>query len=717
MMQRRWKRGLMGLSIGIGAGLVVWLLAHLWPLSGFLTRFEAATYDWRMVLATDLPEKPIEEIVIVDIDERSIQKLGKFHQWPRTYWARAIDYVCGGKPRLVGLDILFDRDLRHPTEDLEFVNAVDRCGHVAGAILLSLADSSRFRYPMAAEPVGFPAQRFQVHLPEKLLYKLPAYDRLEAEFIAYLEACQRVGFVNMPADPDGVFRRLPLFARFNEHAYPAFSVAMALKLLNVESVFYDDGQRRLRLRTANGDEIRVPVDDQGRMLIRYQGPYGTFRYISFYDVLMKFVPQEYFADRVVLFGSSATALFDLKPTPVQPVFPGVEINASVLYQLLHRQFLLRWDSFQALLYLLAVCALAGLCFIFLRPLAGSVVGLLFILALVLCSLFMLVNHSAWIPLVQPLLGVLFAFAGAYMYRYLHEERDKRQLRQVFSRYVAPAVVDEILKDPAKLKLGGERRVCTVLFSDLEGFTSLSEKTEPEDLVRILNAYLSEMTEVILQAGGTLDKYEGDAIMAIFGAPIDQADHALRACRAAVRMQKRLDRLSREKGNQGFPALKQRIGINSGEMIVGNMGSSTRFDYTAIGDAVNLAARLESANKVYGTRIIISEHTYQLVEEAVVARLLDLVRVRGRQEPVKIYELIDLKSGPLDDALREKLAFFQQGIQYYLERKWDWAMNQFRQVLQIDPNDAPARLYVLRCQELLENPPGPTWDGVFAIRAK
>ena len=519
MKPSRWKRAIIGSFIGMGSGLLVWLLAHVWPLSNFLDRFEAATYDWRTMLTARIPEKPLEDIVIVDIDERSIQKLGKFHQWPRTYWARAIEYVCGGKPRLIGLDILFDRDLRNPSEDMAFVNAVIGCRQVVGAFQLSLADSSRFRYPMAAEPVGFPVERFQVPLPEKLLYQVPAFDRLEAEFITYLQACRRVGFVNIPADPDGVFRRMPLFARFNEHAYPTFSMAMAMQILGVQAVFYDAEQHRLRLRTENGNHLSIPIDDQGQMLIHYQGPYGTFRYISFYDVLMKFVPQAYFADRVVLFGSSATALFDLKPTPIQPVFPGVEINASVLYQLLHQQFLLRLHAVQALLFLLLVCALAGVCFIFLRPLAGSLIGLLLTLLLMLAGLFMLADHATWIPLVQPLLGILVAFAASYVYRYRHEERKKRQLRQMFSHYVAPAVIDEILKDPARLKLGGERRVCTVLFSDLEGFTSLSEKTDPEELVRLLNDYLTEMTEVILQAGGTLDKYEGDAIMAIFGAPV------------------------------------------------------------------------------------------------------------------------------------------------------------------------------------------------------
>lgn len=711
------RKILIGVVSGILAVLIVWIFSQ-YLLQGFFYRFEAATYDWRMwYVAGQQPAKPIEDIVIVDVDARSVNKLGKFYQWPRSYWILALQHLSRGPAKWVAFDLIFDRDLRNPSEDEAFLSAIDTLGNVFGALYFTKADSEHFLYPMSSEPRGFLYERFQVSVPETLMYNLINYDRMEPDFTELLNSFVGLGFVNLIPDPDGVIRKIPLFSRFNEHVYPAFALAIALKELNVSRIRYDEKQSVIHLVRNDGENLMMPIDRWGRTLIYYHGPFQTFRYISFYDVLMGFVPAEYFKGRIVIFGSSLPGLFDLRSTPIQPAFPGVEINANVLYQILQQHFYRELSSLEAFLFLMIIAVFSGIVFSLFRPL-GSIISAFFLsFFMLIFSFYVFSGYHYWIPLINSFLVILFAFLINYVYRYLIEEKDKRIIKKMFSHYVSASVVEELIKAPDKLKLGGEKKVCSVLFSDLAGFTTLSERLEPEELVKILNEYATEMTRIIFQYDGTLDKYEGDAIMALFGAPVDIGNHALKACQSAIFMQRRLEKIREEWKKRGWPEIYQRIGINTGTMIVGNMGSETRFDYTAVGDAVNLASRLEGANKLYDTNILIGEGTYQMAKDDILARLLDLIRVKGKRQPVKVYELIALKGDTINVRIREMLNHYQKGFQYYLSRNWDWAINQFRQALQIHPADGPSRLYLLRCQEFLQHPPPEDWDGVFTLKTK
>jgi adenylate cyclase len=266
-------------------------------------------------------------------------------------------------------------------------------------------------------------------------------------------------------------------------------------------------------------------------------------------------------------------------------------------------------------------------------------------------------------------------------------------------------------------LGGEERIVTVLFSDVVGFTPISEKLTPSELVHLLNDYLTEMSEIILTNEGIIDKYEGDAIMAEFGVPVPHEDHAQIACKTALEMQSRLAELRKKWEKEGRPQLAARVGINTGEVIVGNMGSRDVFDYTVIGDAVNLGSRLEGANKFYGTQIMISEYTYELVKNDFHARMLDIIRVKGKAEPIKVFELIGLKDRPLDDAVIEMLDAFGQGVGHYQSRKWDEAIACFDSCLGIRSEDQPSQIFKKRCEEFRKNPPEPSWDGVTALDEK
>jgi adenylate cyclase len=288
---------------------------------------------------------------------------------------------------------------------------------------------------------------------------------------------------------------------------------------------------------------------------------------------------------------------------------------------------------------------------------------------------------------------------------------------MFGHYVPKEVVSELIKDPTKMKLGGERRELSVLFSDIAGFTSLSENMEPEQLILLLNEYLSEMTDIVHAHGGIIDKYEGDAIMAEFGIPLQMPDHALRACNAAFAMQKKLYELGVKWASEGKPVLTARIGIGTGNMVFGNMGSNQAFDYTVIGDVVNLTSRLEGANKVYGTKIIVNEAAYEQSKEFMLARELDLIRVKGKIKPVKCFQLMAPKSSPKASEIEKVITIFSQGLIAYRNQEWEKAVDKFNSVLNLWSDDMPSKVYIDRCDRFIRVNPGKTWDGVFSQTSK
>jgi adenylate cyclase len=321
-----------------------------------------------------------------------------------------------------------------------------------------------------------------------------------------------------------------------------------------------------------------------------------------------------------------------------------------------------------------------------------------------------------VPLVIPTLAVALAFIGSTSYVSVVEGREKRSIRSAFAQYVSPEVVAELVADPSRLRLGGEKRPITVMFSDLEGFTALAERTEPQRLVALLNRYLDAMTQVVFEEHGTVDKYIGDAVMAFWGAPVSVQDHALRACRAALRMQERLQALNEEWRREGWSELRMRIGVNSGQPIVGNIGGRGKFDYTALGDAVNLAARLEPACKGYGVVILISDETRAAAGRAIVARELEMLAVYGREEPVGIWELVGLADDDLGPRA-QVLEHFSRGLSAFRSRDFEMARLFFEQALAVDPEDGPSELYLERCARCIESPPAEDWSYVERRQVK
>jgi adenylate cyclase len=438
-------------------------------------------------------------------------------------------------------------------------------------------------------------------------------------------AAKYFGHVNVTADEDGIVRRLPLFIKNQGQEIPSLSLKIA-----------DFVAGRSSQETINriGNWLRV----------NFIGPPGSFKTISFSDVYENNFLADDFKNKIVLVGVTSSDLHDQQMTPFSlgQEMPGVEIHANAIQTLLNQKFIKEVGTANVLGFIFLFSLINVLSFSFLRRIWAAALAGIFSIFVYLTVAVIFFEQGLVLNLVYPCLSFVFSLVVILLYRYFSENREKDYLRQSFQYYLSPEVVEEVIANPEKLKLGGAKKEMTVLFSDIRGFTTLSEKVEPEKLVSLLNEYFTAMTEVILQSGGVLDKFIGDAIMAFWGAPQEEPEHSRRACEAALAMMERLEILKKNWVRRGLPEINIGVGVNSGLMIVGNMGSEKRFDYTVIGDNVNLASRLEGLNKQYNTNIIISQFTYEKVKDSFEAEFLDEVKVKGKDIAVKIYKLIGRK---------------------------------------------------------------------------
>ena len=410
-------------------------------------------------------------------------------------------------------------------------------------------------------------------------------------------------------------------------------------------------------------------------------------------------------------------LYDLRVTPFTENYPGVETHANVLSNLIDGSFLKTHPEEK--LYMILFLVGAGLLLGLLISYASAVYGLLFtvltLAGIVLADYFLIFQKGYVISSFLPLLSFSALYVAMTSHKYFTEERQKKELKGTFQKYVSPAIVNEVLKDPSNLSLGGRKQMMSVFFSDVRGFTTISEKLDPQELSALLNSYLTPMTEIVFKNRGTLDKYMGDAIMAFFGAPIPYPDHAAYACRCALEQMAQLKVLQREFKEKDLPQIDIGIGINTGEMSVGNMGSKTVRSYTVMGDAVNLGSRLEGINKEYGTHIIISEFTHKALEGKFWTREIDRVRVKGKVKPVRIFELIS-EEAP-GESVQEMLRVFETGYALYMKKRFAEARQSFLKALELVTGDPLSQLYVGRCDDFLAQPPPEDWDGVYVMTSK
>jgi adenylate cyclase len=537
------------------------------------------------------------------------------------------------------------------------------------------------------------------------------------------------GFFNAPPDADGIVRRASLVLPYGRtknpdewDIYPSLDLMTARAYLGAPAqdmnlIYGPQGIVEIRF----GKALLLHPDGRGQMMINYQGPASTFKHYSIVDVLQKTFLPGAFQGKIILIGATATGIGDLRGTPYGgTTYPGVEIHANVIDNILNERFL-KHGFRQALADVLLILFFGiplGIWMALVSP-RWMWFGVSLLVPMVAVN-FWAFLHGWWLNLLVPALTLSTNVLLVSLYRSLFEEKEKRRVRTAFGQYLSPEVIRRLLVNPQLVE--PKKTDITVMFSDIRGFTTISEKLDAQELALFLNQYLSDMTGLVFEHHGTLDKYIGDAVMAFWGAPFEEPGHAARGCQTALKMMDRVREMQQKWEAEGKPHLDIGIGLNTGVASVGNMGSVLRYGYTALGDTVNLSSRLEGLNKDYGTHILVNETTYGAAkDEGFVFRELDLIRVKGKLQPVTIYELIgrtgqDSVYGPPDD-VHARVTLFQEGRELYRKRAWAEAQKTFQTILDKWPDEGPSRTYWKRCQDYLFDEPSSGWDGVFTMTHK
>jgi adenylate cyclase len=692
------------LAAAVGGGVYYWD-----PI--FLEGIDLRGRDVAMKLRS--LEAPDPRVALVAVDERSVKALGRW-PWSRETLARLIRETRRAGAGLIALDIVFPHP-EHPKADRLLAEAL--AGREVPVVLGYFFRGDRGETLASDREASLTKDRLiaGISFPSKERAPLD-YSDAETNLPAIRAVASGAGFFNIEHDEDGLIRKSPLVAQYRDGLYPS----LAIKALSL----YLDEPVGIRLAPFGVEAITVgdmdiPTDERGRLAINYYGPAGTVPTYSAVDLLEGRLPKGALKGRLVFIGVTEIGISDMRATPIDAYFPGVEIHAVVASNILQGRYLIR-DTRTILIDWLMVLVLPFLLVNFLvkvrRTIWGVGVFALFIAGVGAVFYLSFAMAGYQVSFTYPVLSLLAAQLLAEGYRNLVIEKRSRFVQRAFSTYVSPALVNQIMRNPERLKLGGEKKVVTILFSDLRGFTALSERLAPEALVSLLNRYLGPMTDVVLSENGTLDKYIGDAIMAIYNAPLDVPDHAARACRSALRMIEELRRLNPVFESEMGLQIEIGVGIHTGEAVVGNMGTSVRFDYTAIGDTVNLTSRLEGQNKYYGTRVLLSEETRSACGEGFLCRPLDLLRVKGKQHPVLLYELLAFAERASPEQ-QELARGFEAALPLYRQGRFADAYQVFEELGRKFPGDQPTRIYLERCREFMQHPPVPEWDGVYTARTK
>jgi adenylate cyclase len=707
------KKSIQGLIVGITAAT---LALSLWGL-GLLDTWEAQTWDWRASVMAK-PGKATDDIRLVMLDQNSLdwaeKEMGLTWPWPREIYGAIVSYCRRSGAKALAFDVLFTESSSYGVDDdAAFGNAASEFGRLAGAVFLGKHSGSLTRWPSQ-----IPSPDFKINGLKNWL------NHTNSDDIIFPRATMAINElalnssvlsnVQLNPDPDGVYRRTKLFSLFDDQFLPSLGLGAYLAANPEVQIQIEPGKLTI-------GKTAVHIDRQGNVILRYRGPSGTHRAYSAAAVLQSEIrsmsgenptisDKQAFKDKYVLFGFSAPGLYDLRSAPVGGVYTGVEIQATMLDNFLSGDFICQVPLFltAVLVTVLALACAASVCFF--RSAVGSVaVSTVFIVA---PAFFVLGAYAKgfWLPMVVQEAAVGFSIVTALVVNYATEGRQKRFIKGAFKQYLSPNVIEQLIQYPERLKLGGERRILSMFFSDLEGFTSISEALAPEELTALLNDYLSAMTDIVQEEGGTVDKYEGDAIIAFWNAPLEVPEHATRAVRAALRCQAKLAKLrigfKKRMGKDMF----MRIGINTGPAVVGNLGSHTRFDYTMLGDAVNLAARLEGVNKQFGTYTMISQSTRDLLQDAFAVRELGRVAVVGRKEPVTVYEPMFAAEY---EARKDVSNTFAKGLELFYKGEFPTALKTFSTIQDLDP---AAAAYANKCQMMVENQP-QNWRGVWVMTSK
>ena len=687
-------------GIAVGSVLLVFLLSGL----QFWETLESRTLDLRFTLFPTVSSTD-SSIIIVVVDGGSLERMSWLSwPWPRQIYTACLSYLQDQGVRVVAFDILYDLpSVYDATED-------DRFGETAlmGNTVFVMGLQRRQGY----------------HIPDNAILTVQG----ETGFLDSAWTCTPpwptiadgatlLGSSSDRQDPDGIFRSVRLLTRTPGGTVPSLPLAVAWLAAGRPPVMIS--QDRLTL----GD-TETRLVQNGRLQLRFHGPAGSYRTLPIAELLSCLEASEMgeeppldisiFRDAVVLFGYADPALYDLKPTPYSPLCPGVEVLATAIDNILSGESIHRIPEWQTVLWALAVSFLIAACLLVFRSVTLAALSGWLVLALYAGLTLLAFRNNLWMEALLPLSSGFLALLMGGIAAYSNANRQKRVIRTAFTQYLSPDVVSRVTRHPELLRLGGEKRVMTAFFSDVRGFTSISEKLDPERLVMLLNLYLTRMTDVILSTKGTVDKFEGDAIIAFWGAPLDVPDHAVLACRSAWRCRELHREMNTGLIEMGFPELFTRMGLNTGEMVVGNMGSERRFDYTIMGEAVNLASRLEGTNKLYGSTIMTTGVTVEACRGEFLFRELDTVRVVGQRRPVTLYELV-CPADAIDRETGNLLAAYAGALDLYRQGSFVEAASAFEAV-----GDGPGAAMASRCREFIRVPPADTgdgWDGIFNLSSK
>ena len=741
--------------VSLTIGVVLIVAALFFSGAPILDLIELKTLDLRFLSRGSLQPSPVVAIAL--IDEKSLDTEGRW-PWPRSKIASLVDILSADGARVIAFDIGF----LEPDENsqLSIINEFDNTINALGiesqelgyyineskknadndkALAEAIKKSSAtiilgYFFHMSEADLDYRIDQEEINRQlariSKSKYPFIIYEDPEMTFSPFIKAyapesnlklltevAEASGFFSVASDADGVIRWMPMIIQCGEDMFPHLTVASVWNYLGKPQLMVNVAP--YGLTGISMGPWFIPTDENGQFLINYLGPPKTFPHISISDILRNRFPEGTFKNRIVLVGATAMGTHDLRSTPFSPLYPGVEIHATAIDNILTQDYITkpRWSSVYDLLAIVILGLVTGI----VLPRISALKGFLFAAGLFILHIFLtrwlFTHYRVWLNVVYPLLVLSLNYTALTVYHYVTEERERKKIKGTFRHYVAPLVVEEMLKDPNRLKLGGEEKVLTVLFCDLQGFTSYSERYAPHEMVTFLSEYFARMSEEVFNHWGTLKEYVGDELMAIFGAPIEHEDHAERACNAALAMREQLRALREEWSKIGRPPLRARTGINSGPMLIGNLGSKYRFAYGALGDQVNLGSRLEGLNKHYKTEILIGENTARLVKDAFHLREIDSVQVVGKQECVVVYELLERADKSLDKTEEQVVSAYAAGYEAYCSQHWDEAMALFGRALEARPDDGPSLTMTERCRMYKEAPPPEDWDCVYVPTTK
>jgi len=719
----------------------------------FFEIIELKTIDLRFRARGELT--PGSEVVLAVVDEKSLDREGKW-VWPRAKFAHLIDRLSSAGASVVAIDIGF-----HEPDDKRIVEAVESVQKTVRELKIesdslnrSLSElkvssdndallSESIRKSRAKIVLGwfFHSDRSSLsHLDENVIlqykdniqssrYVFTRSDFNESPDLTYIQniapepnikeisiASGYSGFFNFSPGADGVVRWFPAVLEFDGEIYAPLSLK-ALGAYMDTPIHLEVGAEGQIVEACVGD-VCIPTDENGRIMINYRGGNQTFPQYSVTDILNNKVSPDKLKNKIVLLGATAVGIYDLRVTPFSNNFPGLGIHANIIDSTISRDFL-QQPGYYRLFDTMAILfsrIILGLILSRLGVISGGVASLMLVAGYSFLCLYLFADKGIVLNMTYPIIVTICIYIVGTAYKYFIEESQKRFIKDAFSTYLAPTVVKQLIESPEKLELGGEQREITAFFSDVQGFTGISEKLSPHELVELLNEFLTEMTDIILKYEGTVDKFEGDAIIAFFGAPNFLPNHAETATIACIEMQRKMEALRDKWHKSNRPELKMRIGVSSGAAVVGNMGSKNRMDYTMMGDTVNTAARLEGVNKAYGTYTLISDMTFDAVGSHIFSREIDSISVIGKEEPFTIYEPIGYKES-MEKSVIKTVDLYSKGLRAYRTRDWKSAVSFFQAALDASPGDAPSRTLLARCQRFMEEPPPENWNGIFTMAAK